>query len=249
MIKLYQFPHSHFSEKARWGLDFKHLPFEIINLPRGPHAKIFEKMGLAETTVPVIEDGETILQGSAAILTYLDQTYSDYPLNAADPETAQQVMEFEADMDQAIGHHGRRYIYSIFLNHPALIKDLFMRDAGPIKRLAFPLLFPKIKQLIIDKLQITESAAAESEQILSSAFDRLNARLADQDYLFGGRMTRADITAAALSSIFTWPLEHDFDFPDEATLPPEVKDFRASLSTQRFFQWGQDLYRMQRRAP
>ncbi len=246
MIRLYQFPHSHFSEKARWGLTFKDLPFEIVNLPRGPHAKMFEKMGLAETTVPVIEDGETLLQGSAAILTYLDRSYPEIPLNLPDKDTAQQVMEFEVEIDQAIGHHGRRYVYSIFVNHPALIKDLFMRGAGPIKRAAFPLIFPRIKKLIIDKLQITADSTAESQQILIGAFDHLNARLSDQDYLFGGQMTRADITAAALSSLFTWPPQHEFDFPDEASLPQEVKDFRAELSQQRFFQWGLGLYRTRR---
>ena len=246
MIKLYQFPHSHFSEKARWGLTYKGVPFEIVNLPRGPHAKMFEKMGLAGSTVPVIEDGETLLQGSAAILSYLDQAYPDPPLNVADKQVASEIMAFEADMDQAIGHHGRRYIYSIFLEHPALIKDLFMRGAGPIKRAAFPLLYPKIKKLIVDKLQITDSATAESEQILTTAFERLNARLADREYLFGDTLTRADITAAALTSLFTWPPEHEFDFPDERALPQEVKDFRAGLADQRFYHWGQELYRTHR---
>ena len=144
-LKLYQFPHSHFSEKARWALSFKGLDFDIINLPRGPHEKIFRDMGLAETSVPVLENGSDIIQGSGAILTYLDKNFPDRPLMPDDPKMREEILEFEAYLDNAVGHHGRRYIYSIFIDHPSLIKDLFMREAGSIKRALFPSLIPHDK--------------------------------------------------------------------------------------------------------
>ena len=242
-LKLYQFPHSHFSEKARWALSFKGLDFEIINLPRGPHEKIFRKMGLAETSVPVLENGDDIIQGSGDILSYLDEKFPDKPLMPNGSKRQGEILEFESYLDDAVGHHGRRYIYSIFLAHPPLIKDLFMREAGPIKRALFPLLYPAIKRKIHNKLNLSDAATQESRIELERAFATLNHRLEETNYLFGNQVTRADITAAALTAIFTWPEQHEFDWPDVATLPAEVTDFRNSLKDQRFFTWCQDMYK------
>ncbi|MCP3675846.1 MAG: glutathione S-transferase family protein, partial [Gammaproteobacteria bacterium] len=44
MIKLYQFPISHYCEKIRWSLDYKNLDYKIINLLPGLHIKTTKKL-------------------------------------------------------------------------------------------------------------------------------------------------------------------------------------------------------------
>ncbi len=243
MITLYQFPHSHFSEKVRWALRYKGLDFEVVNLPRGPHEKFAQERGLPDTSVPIIKDGDKILQGSSAIISYLDKTYPARSLTPSDPDVARDILEFETQMDFALGHHGRRYVYSIFLKHPQLIKDLFLGHANPLLRLAFPLLFPAIKTKIANKLELTPDATAESREILQGGLNQLNRRLEDRAFVFGNSLTRADISAAALTSIFTWPDEHDFNYAAFGPPPEEMTVFRDDLKSQPFFNWALELYR------
>ncbi|HKX12345.1 MAG TPA: glutathione S-transferase N-terminal domain-containing protein, partial [bacterium] len=44
---LYQFPISHYCEKARWALAFKEIPYRIVNLAPGLHFRRTRNMGCA----------------------------------------------------------------------------------------------------------------------------------------------------------------------------------------------------------
>lgn len=75
-ITLYQFPISHFCEKARWVLDYKGLAYQSKNLLPGFHIKSVKKVA-AKSSVPILLiDGEAI-QGSPEIIDYPDQHRSD----------------------------------------------------------------------------------------------------------------------------------------------------------------------------
>ena len=77
--RLYQFPHSHFSENARWALDHKGLSYEKVNLTRGPHIRVTRKLA-AETTVPIlVEPNGMVVQDSTAIIDHLEATYPERP--------------------------------------------------------------------------------------------------------------------------------------------------------------------------
>ena len=79
MIKLYQFPVSHYCEKVRWALDFKGLKYQKINLVPGPHVRKVLQMA-SKSQVPVLEDGKDIIQGSAEIIDYLESKYPERSL-------------------------------------------------------------------------------------------------------------------------------------------------------------------------
>jgi len=55
MLTLYQFPISHYCEKARWALDYKKLDYRKVNLLPGPHMKKTKKLS-GKTQVPVLEE-------------------------------------------------------------------------------------------------------------------------------------------------------------------------------------------------
>jgi len=66
VIKLYQFPSSHFCEKVRWALEYKRVAYRPVNLLPGFHLKPMRKLA-PKSCVPVLVDEETIVQESSAI--------------------------------------------------------------------------------------------------------------------------------------------------------------------------------------
>ena len=76
MIKLYQFPISHYCEKIRWVLDYKSLDYEITNLLVGRHRDVTLKLA-PKSAVPVLVHDDVAVQNSSDIVTYLETTFPD----------------------------------------------------------------------------------------------------------------------------------------------------------------------------
>ena len=69
---LYVFAISHFCEKARWALDYLDIAHKIRYVAPGIHSKIAKKLGAPATSLPILEAGEHVVQGSAAIIDWAD---------------------------------------------------------------------------------------------------------------------------------------------------------------------------------
>ena len=101
-ITLYQFPASHFNEKARWGLDLKGAPHERVSLVPGPHAPRVKRL-TGRTETPVLVDGEEVVAGSAAILARLEQRFPDPPLEPTLPAARERAFEIAREFDAEVG--------------------------------------------------------------------------------------------------------------------------------------------------
>lgn len=247
--KLYQFPHSHFSEKARWALDWKGLAYEKVNLTRGRHERTTRKLGSA-TTVPILVDRGRAIQDSTAILDYLEDTYPSPPLDPPGDAGRAEARRLEELFDDAIGFHSRRFAYAALIERPDVLKFMFLQGKGALPRLAFPILFAFMKPKMVKSLGLGPGAADESETEMMRALDAIDARLAEGDYLVADRFTRADLTAAALLSLLTWPPEHDFKFPPPEMLPERLRAFLDAIRGRPVFEWSLRMYaRHRRKAP
>ena len=78
MIRLYTFTISHFAEKARWSLDYKGIPYQEKRLVPGSHILIVKRIA-PSTFVPVLQDAGRIIQGSSAIIDYVDEHSPEPP--------------------------------------------------------------------------------------------------------------------------------------------------------------------------
>ena len=96
-LELFTFTISHFSEKARWGLDHAGVPYRERLLVPGPHLRVIRKMA-PKSTVPVLRHGETCIQGSGAILDYAEQNLG-VSWVALSPGDAARAKELEAKAD------------------------------------------------------------------------------------------------------------------------------------------------------
>ena len=99
---LYQFPISHYCEKARWALDYKGASYSKKNLLPGLHMKTTRKLA-RHSSVPILDHGGTIVQGSSEIISYLDKTLPERLLTPVNPAEAQLVREWERYLDEEVG--------------------------------------------------------------------------------------------------------------------------------------------------
>ena len=76
MTRLYTFTISHFAEKARWSLDYKGIHYQEKRLVPGSHVPIVKRIA-PSTFVPVLQDAGRIIQGSSAIIDYVDEHSPD----------------------------------------------------------------------------------------------------------------------------------------------------------------------------
>ena len=75
--KLITFGRSHFCEKARWALDWHGIAYDEIGWPPGLHIILAKRCGAKATTLPILLDGESVIQGSGAIIDWAESKSQD----------------------------------------------------------------------------------------------------------------------------------------------------------------------------
>lgn len=73
-MRLHQFPYSPFAAKVRKCLELKGLDFEVVNVPYLDRRALITLTG-GTLQIPVLEDGGRVMDESARITAYLDETY------------------------------------------------------------------------------------------------------------------------------------------------------------------------------
>src|SRR5947208_12820323 len=102
MLKLYTFNISHFSEKARWALDYEGVRYDERVLLPGPHQLLTRRIA-SRTCVPVLEHDGHCVQGSSAIIDYIAARLGGTSLTPADPAERAKALELEKELDQSLG--------------------------------------------------------------------------------------------------------------------------------------------------
>lgn len=239
MFELYDFRFSHFSEKARWALDFKGVPYTPRHLLPGFHMRTTRKLA-PRTSVPILKTDGAVIQGSTEIIDFLDQTVAERSLTPPDPQDANSAIEWEKYLDAEIGVPLRLWFY--FHTLPDRDRALRFLCAGStwLQRSIFALSFTEIRQRMSQFMSIDAENASNAERRFALAFDRLDQTLEQGPFLVGNRFSRADLTACSL----LWPLcrpgESESDV--EAALCPTVHALRNQLQHRRFYRWVLERY-------
>lgn len=109
----YVFAISHFCEKARWTLGYLGIDHELAQLGPGVHALWSRRRGLPATTLPVLDTGDELIQGSAAIIDWAD------------------AIERELDWIDELLSDSRTYLVGdAFSRADLALSSLFSRAAG-----------------------------------------------------------------------------------------------------------------------
>ena len=234
---------SHYSEKARWALDFKGIPYTPRHLLPGFHLRTARKLA-PRSCLPILEADGVVIQDSTEIINFLEQTFPDPSLTPPDPKDARAAIEWEEYLDEEIGVTLRLWFYYYTLpdRHRAL--RFLCQDAPWLQRSLFAFSFTTIRRAMTEMMNISAETASGAEQRFLLAFDRLDKALERGPFLVGNRFSRADLTACAL----LWPLcrPGESESEVEALLPPTVCALRKQLQPRRFYRWVLERYQEHR---
>jgi glutathione S-transferase len=242
-LRLITIPVSHYSEKARWALDYLQIPFQ--ELPHMPpfHRGATKKYG--GTSVPVLVTDKGAATDSTDILRYLDTLHPGklYPI---EPELQALSTELETLFNRRLGVHTRRWGYSYALT-PQLIYSRWTLGVPIWEKLLFPIVFPKTRSTVRDLLDINSTSAAQSYQEVKQIFDRVSQLLADgRRYLLGDRFSAIDITFAALAAPIIQPPKHHIRPTPLELLPAQMQTEICNCQATAAGEFGLRLYREHR---
>lgn len=246
---LWQIDISHYSEKARWALEYKGVDHRRRSPLPGTHIPI--ALGLtrgAQPTLPVLQiDGETV-GDSTAIIAALEARYPDPPLYPSDPAERARALELEDWFDENLGPHARLLPFYELTQEPEVFAEVAAAAVpGPLGK-AKPLVgaYARTYTRLRWNANSDEDAVRAREAIVA-ALDKIEAELeqGDGEFLVGDSFSVADLTAASLFYPVVVPPEGPLrtDLPR----PPALERFRESLSDRRGYQWVEETFRKHRR--
>jgi glutathione S-transferase len=207
--RLVTFGRSHFCEKARWALDWHGIAYNEIGWPPGLHIILAKRCGAKATTLPILLDGDNVIQGSGAIIDWAESKSQNCTRSLTPRSNQAEAQEIESRADEVIGVHVRRLAYSEMLpKHSHLVKpSLFVRASG-WHRLVGDMMWPVVRRIMIRRHDIRPGSASESRSKLETELDWLDSKLADgRFYLAGDRFSRVDLTVSSLLAEFARPKE------------------------------------------
>lgn len=241
---LYQFPISHYCEKARWNLDAKGLAYEVVNLPPVVHVPYLRRFG--GRTVPALHDGDVFLPDSRAIALHLDRAYPGRALLPGNEADRARALEL-ADFFDGIGAHVRRFAYGHIIDVAPLFRARFFGGYGPVVRALAPVVQRPLGHLMKRMMRIDARGVEISRLRVEEGIDRLEKEI-DLDpsrYLVGDALSIADITAASLfGPIVAAP---GSPYEDTRGQPEALRKLRAPLLARPFGEWVEARYRADRR--
>lgn len=222
--KLYIFAISHYCEKSRWALDYFGIEYDLVAIAPGVHIKLARSLGLSNTTVPILTDGDTVVQGSADIITW-GENRSHKSLKPTDDITECEVIEKR--LDEIAGVHVRRCYYSeAMVDYADTVRPFFLTGIPLLHKLVVWWKWNFIRKMMIKGMDLGAAQHVESRNIIDAELDWLDGILADgRPYLLGDTFSRADIAMASLFAPIVIPKEH----PTYANfvLPPLMKEIAA----------------------
>lgn len=243
---LHVFAISHYCEKARWALDYLGIDYRINYLAPGLHVRFARAHGCADTTLPILVDGNLAVQGSSNIIDWA-QVQGESATRSLSADDEQTCHEIEQRLDELFGVQVRRYYYSdALVTQPQSVKPMFSRYLPWQQRLVLHFAWNKICKLMIRGMDLGAEQSHESRQIVEAELDWLDGLLADgREYLVGDHFSRTDVTAASLLSALALPPEH----PTYGSLqvPPATAVDLAAWQQRPVIQWVREMYRRYRR--
>jgi glutathione S-transferase len=245
---LWQIDVSHFSEKARWALDYKRVPHGRRAAPPGMHIPIALWLTRgAHGTFPVLQLDGRAIGDSTAIVAALEERYPDRPLYPADPEQRRRALELEEFFDEELGPHVRLLAFHELLGEPDLLAELAAEAVpGPLSK-AKGLVGSYARAYTSLRFGVSSDTAAATARLkIEAAIDRLDAELAagDGDYLAGDDFSVADLTAAALFYPLVGPAEGPRGADTQT--PAAFESFREGLSDRPGYAWVEEMFRRHR---
>lgn len=197
MRTLYQFPLSHFCEKARWLLDHKELDFVAHNLIPGVH-RAFAQLKTGQNTLPILKDQEKWIADSTQIALYLDERYPEHALLRSDKQLREQALEVNQIANE-LGLYVRRWGLAHALIESDEPLEIMIGEKGYLRKFE-KFSKPILKTLVSKNYQLDSEKVTEAKLKLDQIIAELNQRLVQNQgrYMVGDRIGLADIAVCSM---------------------------------------------------
>lgn len=242
-IELLQFRFSHFNEKARWALDFKGVPHTRRSLLPGMHVPVIKRL-TGKTQVPVLRvDGE-VIDGSAAILEYLEAHFPERPLAPSRPEWKKEALEIQRWFDDEVGPASRAALFLELLPEGRYAARCFSQGFHGFAPAMFRATFPLTRVVMRRMMRLGESIREPSLATVRKALDLVAEKGGARGFLVGDRFSLADLTAASLLVPVCFPPELQTGLPQPH--PPAIAAWLARWADHPGTKWVQAMFREHR---
>lgn len=247
MRTLYQFPLSHYCEKARWMLDFKELEYNAVNLIPGVH-RILTRWKTSKNTLPMLRDGDIWISHSSEIALYLDGQYPECPLLKRDPVLRSTAIEIEQKANE-LGKWVRRWAYIYLIHHPS-VKKIMLGERGPIMNQINDTIWPGMKKGVISLYGIHPSKAERALGLIHQLVDELEHHLLSGpgNYMVGEDFGLADIAVCSMIAPLLWIPGTPWENTGEDEMPEATVRMRDELLARPIGQYVSRCYRDHRNA-
>lgn len=189
-VKLFQFRHSPFCEKARLLLNAKAIPYAVQEVTPGiGQVDLFRRSG--QRQVPVLQDGDVLVAGSVAIARHLDSKVPDPPLLPGDPQERARALLWENWADTTLAHGARMALLQAISRDNDLRKALLPQATpAPLREVlgAFP------GEVVSGVSQLFTHAGLQQ---LRYALEQLTTLVANGQPLLDAQHCVADVAVAA----------------------------------------------------
>jgi glutathione S-transferase len=242
---LWHIPLSHFSEKARWTLDYKRVAHRRQVLGADYLFRAWWATG--HGTLPILFLDGRAVGDSTHIIAALEERHPEAPLYPGDPAARQRALALEDYFDEQLGPALRAsFVTPLFRHDPdvalrALTTGMPEKAYQQLRPLAR--IFPAFYRF---RHNISDAKLDADRTTVKDALDRIERERRGHAYLVGDTFTVADLTAAALLSPLLQPPE--IQYPLRITLPQYLQDYRATLLEHPATQWATGIYRSHRGA-
>lgn len=191
--RLIVFPPSHFCERARWALDTAGIAYTEARWAVGIHLPLLRRIAPA-STLPVLDIGSLVLQGSDRILDWTRLAGADEAL--------------EARFEQRIGPLVRQYLYaSLLADRRSGVLPTLLDGVPSWQRAACRILWPITRRMMAASMEARPEIEPELKSRLDAELAWFEQRLGTAAYLDGDSFGRADLTAASLLSPLAMPAQ------------------------------------------
>ena len=249
MRVLYQFPLSHYCEKARWLLDHKELDYVAQNLVPGVH-RAFTYLKSGQYLLPMLKDDKQWVADSTQIALYLDTTYPEHALLRRDETLRRQALEIDQCANK-LGVHVRRWSLAQALSVGDQPLEIMMGERGYLRQFE-KISKPILKSLVSTNYKLQPEKVAESKVQMDTFIAHLNQRLIDNQgrYLVGDRLGLADISVCSMLAPLLvikgtpWELEQE----ESNQFTDEFQQYHHELLNLPLGQYVQRIYATERNA-
>lgn len=247
MRVLYQFPLSHYCEKARWLLDHKELDYVAHNLIPGFH-RAFAQLKTGQNKLPILKDESRWVAQSTAIALYLDDTYPEHSLLRKDQLLRDNALKVDEIADE-LGIHVRRWTLAQALSYSDEPIEIMMGEQGYLRQFE-KFSKPILKTLVKKSYELEQDKIVLSKQRMDELIIELNDRLIENygRYFVGDRLGLADIAVCSIVAPILHVKGTPWEIENSEILSAELEEYKQYLLSLPLGQYVQRIYETERNA-